>query len=101
MRLMKLGVATRLLKQTFAEWQKDKVPLLASSLAYYTVFSIAPLLLIAITIAGFFFGEEAVRGELIGQIQGLIGKDGAVLKRDAPTDTPASMAKDIEAALAA
>ncbi len=74
---MKLGVATRLLKQTFAEWQKDKVPLLASSLAYYTVFSIAPLLLIAITIAGFFFGEEAVRGEVIGQIQGLIGKDGA------------------------
>jgi membrane protein len=67
----------RLLKETFAEWQEDKVPLLAASLAYYTVFSIAPLLLIAISIAGVFFGEDAVRGEIIGQIQGLIGKEGA------------------------
>ncbi len=74
---MNLRTAGRLLKETFAEWQKDRVPLLAASLAYYTVFSIAPLLIIAISIAGFFFGEEAVRGEIIGQIQGLIGKDSA------------------------
>lgn len=74
---MNLKIAVRLLKETFAEWQKDKVPLLASSLAYYTVFSIAPLLIIAIAIAGVFFGEDAVRGEIVGQIQGLIGKDGA------------------------
>jgi membrane protein len=74
---MKLKTVLRLLKETFAEWQKDRVPLLAASLAYYTVFSIAPLLIIAISIAGAFFGEEAVRGEIIGQIQGLIGKDSA------------------------
>jgi membrane protein len=74
---MKLKTILRLLKETFAEWQEDKVPLLASSLAYYTVFSIAPLLLIAISMAGVFFGEDAVRGEIIGQVQGLIGKDGA------------------------
>lgn len=76
-KLMNKRIALRLLKQTFAEWQKDKVPLLASSLAYYTIFSLAPLLLIAIAIAGVFFGEQAVRGEVIGQIQGVIGKDGA------------------------
>ncbi|HEY9824508.1 MAG TPA: YihY/virulence factor BrkB family protein [Stenomitos sp.] len=74
---MKSQRILKLLKGTFAEWQKDKVPLLAASLAYYTVFSIAPLLLIAISIAGVFFGEEAVRGEIIGQIQGLVGREGA------------------------
>jgi membrane protein len=74
---MKSKTILRLLKETFAEWQKDRVPLLAASLAYYTVFSIAPLLIISISIAGAFFGEEAVRGEIIGQIQGLIGKDSA------------------------
>jgi membrane protein len=74
---MNSKIVIRLLKETFAEWQKDKVPLLAASLAYYTVFSIAPLLLIAISIAGAFFGEDAVRGEIFGQIQGLVGKEGA------------------------
>lgn len=74
---MNSKIVVRLLKETFAEWQKDKVPLLASSLAYYTMFSIAPLLLICISIAGLFFGEDAVRGEIIGQIQGLVGKEGA------------------------
>jgi membrane protein len=74
---MNSKIVIRLLKETFAEWQKDKVPLLAASLAYYTVFSIAPLLLIAISIAGVFFGEDAVRGEIFGQIQGLVGKEGA------------------------
>jgi membrane protein len=43
------------------------------------VFSLAPLLIIAIAIAGFFFGEDAARGEIIGQIQGLVGKDGATV----------------------
>jgi membrane protein len=67
----------RLLKETITEWQNDKVPLLAAALAYYTVFSIAPLLIIAIAIAGAFFGEEAARGEIISQIQGLVGQQGA------------------------
>jgi membrane protein len=74
---MKPKIVLRLLKETFAEWQKDRVPLLSASLAYYTVFSIAPLLIIAISIAGAFLGEEAVRGEITGQLQGLVGKDSA------------------------
>ena len=74
---MKSKRIVRLLKETFAEWQKDRVPLLAASLAYYTVFSIAPLLLISIAIAGAFFGDDAVRGEVFGQIHGLVGKEGA------------------------
>lgn len=69
----------RLLQETFAEWSQDKASRLAAALAYYTVFSLAPLLIIAIAIAGFFFGEDAARGEIIGQIQGLVGKDGATV----------------------
>ncbi len=66
-----------LLKETFSEWSKDKASRLAAALAYYTVFSLAPLLIIVIAIAGSVFGEEAARGEIVGQIQGLVGKDGA------------------------
>lgn len=67
----------KLLKDTVTEWNEDKVPLWAAALAYYTVFSLAPLLLIAIAIAGVAFGEDAARGEIVGQIQGLVGKEGA------------------------
>jgi membrane protein len=66
-----------LLKQTVAEWQADKVSLWAAALAYYTAFSLAPLLVIAIAIAGAIFGEEAARGQIVGQIQGLVGQQGA------------------------
>src|SRR5919202_707560 len=74
---MNLKVIVRLLKETFQEWQEDKASRLAAALAYYTIFSIAPLLIIAIAIAGAVFGEEAARGEIVGQIQGLVGKPGA------------------------
>lgn len=75
---MRLKGWTRLIRETYAEWKKDNVPLHAAALAYYTVFSLAPLLLIAIAVAGAAFGEEAARGELVRQIQGLVGKEGAV-----------------------
>ncbi len=67
----------KLFKQAFVEWQEDKVTLLAAALAYYTVFSITPLLVIAIAIAGAVFGQDAARGEIIGQINSLVGKQGA------------------------
>lgn len=74
---MRLRTGVRLIKETIAEWNQDNVPLLAAALAYYTLFSLAPLLLIAIAIAGAVFGEEAARGEIVGQIQGLVGREGA------------------------
>ena len=67
----------RLLKDTYQEWNEDKASRLAAALAYYTIFSVAPLLIIVIAIAGAVFGEEAVRGEIVHQIQSLVGKDGA------------------------
>lgn len=67
-----------LLKATYAQWSKDKVPRMGAALAYYTIFSLAPLLVIAIGIAGFVFGKDAVQGQIMGQIQGLIGPESAL-----------------------
>jgi membrane protein len=58
-------------------WIDDYAPSMGAALAYYTVFSIAPLLLIVIAVAGSVFGEEAVRGEIAAQLGGLIGDEGA------------------------
>lgn len=74
---MNLQAIWKLLQETFKEWSEDKASRLAAALAYYTIFSIAPLLIIVIAIAGVVFGEEAARGQIVGQIQGLVGKDGA------------------------
>ncbi len=66
-----------LLKSTFTEFSEDNVMKLSASLAYYTVFSIGPLLLVIISLTGLFFEREAVTGKLYGQISGLIGVSGA------------------------
>jgi membrane protein len=63
----------KLLKKTFSEWSDDKAPKMAAALAYYAVFSMGPLLLIAVSVASVFFGAEAARGELFSQISSLIG----------------------------
>ena len=67
----------RLLKQAFDDFNQDGAPRLAASLSYYTIFSIAPLLIVVIAVAGLAFGQEAVRGQLDNQIQGLVGAEGA------------------------
>jgi len=66
-----------LFKQTFSEFASDKVPRLGAALAYYTIFSIAPLLLIAIAIAGLVFGREAASGEIYAQLRGVLGPESA------------------------
>jgi membrane protein len=66
-----------LLKAAYLEWSKDKAPRMGAALAYYTIFSLAPLLIITVAIAGLAFGMEAAQGEIAGQIEGFIGRDGA------------------------
>jgi membrane protein len=66
------------LKAAFAGWWNDNVPRMGAALAYYTLFSLAPILIVAIAIAGLAFGPEAVRGEIVGQIEGLVGREGAL-----------------------
>lgn len=74
---MNLKAIWGLFQETFNEWSNDKVSRLAAALSYYTIFSIAPLLIIVIAIAGAVFGEEAARGAIVGQLQGLVGKSSA------------------------
>ena len=58
-------------------WIDHKAATLGAALAYYSVFSIGPLMLIAIAVAGFFFGADAVRGQVSSQLVGLLGESGA------------------------
>jgi len=66
-----------IIKSVANSWSEDKISLLAASLAYYTMFSIAPLLIISIAVAGFIFGKDASRGNIFQAIQGLVGTQGA------------------------
>jgi membrane protein len=65
-----------LCKQTFASWRADYAPSMGAALAYYTVFSVAPLILIVISVVGLVFGREEARGEIFEQISGLMGAEG-------------------------
>jgi membrane protein len=71
------GALFDVLKEAYREWSEDKASRLAAALAYYTAFSIAPLLLIAISIAGLVFGRAAAQGQVFGQLQGLLGPEAA------------------------
>jgi membrane protein len=65
------------MRRALVGWWNDNVPRLGASLAYYTLFALSPVLLVATGIAGLVFGPDAVRGEIVGQIQGLVGRQGA------------------------
>ena len=66
-----------LFKETFTEFNEDKAPRLGAALAYYTIFSLAPLLLIATAIAGMVFGREAAQGQIFAQLRGVLGPQAA------------------------
>lgn len=75
--MMTMQIIWGLLKDTFSEWQEDKASRLAAALAYYTVFSMAPLIIIVLGIVGYLFGRDAVGSYLIEQARGLVGAEGA------------------------
>lgn len=66
-----------LLRDTVLAWMSDRAPRKAAALAYYTLFSLAPLLVLVLAIAGLFFGEEAARGEIVAEARGMLGEEGA------------------------
>jgi membrane protein len=68
---------TGLFKAAAVNWVHDYAQSMGAALAFYTMFSIAPLLLIVTAIAGLVFGEQAVRGEIFAQLEGLLGAPGA------------------------
>lgn len=82
--LMKKKIITvyTYLKQVFTEFVEDDILKYSASLAYYTVFSLAPLLIIIISVCGALFGKEAIQGQIYGQIKGLVGTDAAIQIQD-------------------
>jgi membrane protein len=73
----RIKLAGGLLKDTYLEWRADRAHRLAAALAFYTAFSLAPLLIIGIAIAGSVLGPQAARGEIVEQVRALIGPQGA------------------------
>ncbi|MFL5787051.1 MAG: YihY/virulence factor BrkB family protein, partial [Flavisolibacter sp.] len=70
------------LKDSFSGFSNDKVAKLSASLAYYTIFSLGPLLICIIFLCGFFFGREAVQGNIYHQMEGFVGSDAAKQLQD-------------------
>ncbi len=66
-----------LLKRTVSEWLEVKAPRLGAALAYYTLFSIAPLLIVIVAIAGLAYGKQAAEGQIVHEISGLVGRQSA------------------------
>jgi membrane protein len=71
-------VILRTIKGAGRAWWDDDCTRLGASLSFYTLFAIAPVLLVATSIAGLVFGAEAVRGEIVGQLDHLVGREGAL-----------------------
>jgi membrane protein len=72
-----VGGVLRWLVAAGRRWSDANAPQLGASIAFYTMFALAPLLVITIAIAGLVFGPEAARGQIVGEIQGLVGTDAA------------------------
>ncbi len=73
-----LGAVWRLVREAADAWVADRAATMGAALAYYTVFSVAPLLLIVIAVAGLAFGAEAARGEIFGELRGMMGTEAAL-----------------------
>ncbi len=67
----------RLIKDAALAWNEDGAASMGAAIAFYTIFSIAPLLIIAMAVAGFFFGADAAQGHVYAQARGLVGEEGA------------------------
>jgi membrane protein len=73
---MKTASLWELFRQAGSEWVEDKAPRLGAALAYYTVFALAPLLIVVIGIVGLIYGEQAAEGQVLTQFDNLVGEQG-------------------------
>lgn len=83
MRDIRLRDILPLLGRAFGEWNKDDSPRLAAALAFYSILSLTPLTLLAVSVASVWFGAEAARGELVHQVGSLVGRAGAEVVQNA------------------
>jgi membrane protein len=73
--MMTLRTVYGLFERAFTDWRHDKASRLGAALAYYTLFSVSPSLIIVIAVAGLLFGEQAAQGQILAQIQAIVGPD--------------------------
>ena len=71
-----------LIDKSVNAWVDDYAPSMGAAIAYYTLFSVAPLLILLIAVGGLVFGEDAAQGEIVAQLQGRIGPDAAGVVQD-------------------
>jgi membrane protein len=71
-----------LLKEAASDWSHDRAPRLGAALAYYTIFSIVPLLIVIIALIGLFFGQDAAQSAIMGQVSNLVGEQSAAAIKD-------------------
>ncbi|MGI6457186.1 MAG: YihY/virulence factor BrkB family protein [bacterium] len=76
-----------LFKESYQRWSDDNASQMAAALAYYTIFSLAPMLILVIAIAGVVWGEEAARGELKNQMQNIVGESSAAFLQEMISNT--------------
>jgi membrane protein len=93
-----LSELPNLIKLAYQGWKEDRASRLSAALAYYTIFSLAPLLVIVIAITGLIWEADVVRTQLLNQIQSLVGAEGASFVADLITNT-GSPAEDIVATI--
>jgi membrane protein len=74
---MRLRAVGQILKLTFRGFIDDRAMTMGASMAYYTLFSLAPVLVIVIAVAGMFFGQDAAQGAIVGELRDLLGENGA------------------------
>src|SRR5262245_46002252 len=67
-----------ILYETVSEFVAERAPRMAAALAFYTMFSLAPLLIFAVALTGLVFGQDAAEGKIVGQLQGVVGAPGAI-----------------------
>jgi membrane protein len=77
-----MPAVARMMRLAFIAWRRDKVPRLGAALAYYTLFALAPVLLVVISVAGLVWGQDAVQGRIVSEIDNLVGRDGAIVIQD-------------------
>ena len=88
-----------LCRKAVMAWVDDYAPSMGAAISYYTIFSLAPLLVIVIAIAGALFGREAAQGQIVAQLSGLVGREGAVAVAGAAAQRRASRARGWSPAL--
>src|SRR5436190_23118607 len=71
-------VVWSLIRETFFEWSEDRAPRLGAALAYYTVFALAPGLLVITALAALLLGKDAAQSQIIDEVQQLVGFSGAL-----------------------